>query len=374
MDFFKRITNLLTPPPEKKGYSAEPATAESAYDEATALTANLGQIVKSLVSAPALEHPQAAEAVATLKKIAAASGLYVVASKMRYQLDAMPRTLPTGAVNWKDRGYLLAADFIYEHITRDIRAIEAENRPVGPNIFRTTCNELVACLLYGRNARRAIEMPVLIIEDLLQLSVVSSHRRDLYLELADVVATATVIQAMDKVESDRRDRNRRRQDEKRGEMSSSPDVDLTLLLDPDAALYAKRLQEQIARLRRELSTIPAVPSTHDQSSPEARQAFAEYLQTLIAVASRASYTPFVAFLQTNLGGLLAPSNPQAAAVHYREAANRLVSLAAEEHALKFTKIGARRLARAAELYAALSDPAAAQECRARMNGAAKPHA
>jgi hypothetical protein len=368
MDFFKRFTNLLTPPPEKDSATSHNSTIESPDAETNALTANLGQTVKSLVTAPGLEHPQATEAIATLKKIAAASGLYVVASKMRYQLDAMPRALASGAVNWKDRGYLLAADFIYEHIARDVRAIESMNRPVGPNIFRTTCNELVACLLYGKNARRAIEMPVVIIEDLLQLAVASTIWRDLYLELADVVATAAVTQSVGKLEWDQRDRNRRRQEEKRGETPSNPPLDLSSQLDPDAVLYAKRLQEQIVTIRRELTAIPAVPVARDHVAAESFLAFAKYLQSLIAVADRASYTAFTAFLQSTLGGLLAASNPQSATVYYREAANRFVSLATEERNLMFTKLSARHLSRAAELFAALGDQAAAQQCRARVNG------
>ena len=368
MDLFRRITNLLTPPPDKESPSTGIATVASPDDEISALTANLGQTVKSLVSAPSLDHPQATEAIATLKQIARASGLYVVASKMRYQLDAMPRVLANGVVNSKDRGYLLAADFIYEHISRDIRAMGMENRPVGPNIFRSYCNELVACLLYGKNARRAIEMPVLIVEDLLHLAIASPIQRDLYLELADVVATSTVTQAMAKLEADQRDRNRRKQEEKRGETPSTPLIDIASQLDSESVLYAKRLQEQIDKIRRELTTIPAVPVAGGQGSPEALRAFAEYLQTLIAVADRATYMAFAAFLQTNLGGLLAPSHPQAAAAYYREAVNRLVSLAAEENALMFTKLGARRFARAAELSAALGDQPTAQEYRNRANG------
>ncbi|GMV90592.1 MAG: hypothetical protein AMXMBFR82_03700 [Candidatus Hydrogenedentota bacterium] len=368
MDLFKRITDLLTPPPHKQEKFST-AFDENTQDETpTVSTANLGRTVKALVTAPALEHPQATEAIAELKQIAASSGLYVVASKMRYQLDAMPRIASDGSLNWKDRAYVLAADFIYQHISRDIRGMEIEGKAIGPNIFRSYCNELIACLLYGKNARRAIEMPVLILEDLLHLAVASAARRDFYLELADVAINATVTQTVAKLESDLRERNRRRQEEKRGDIPSTPPTDTAAQLDSDSVLYAKQLQERIDQIRRELTTIRPVPVPRADAAPEAARTFAEYLQTLIAVADRASYAVFSTFLQIHLAGLLGAANPADAAQRLRHSADTLINIASEERTLHLTKLSARRLTRAAELYAHLGDQAAAQECRARAAG------
>lgn len=365
MDLFKRITDLLTPPPQKQ---AKPPVTADASDEASAITVNLGQTVKSLVAAPALEHPQATQAIAELKHIASTTGLYVVASKMRYQLDAMPRITSNGTVNAKDRGYVLAADFIYQHISRDIREMESLGRAIGPNIFRSYCNELVSCLLYGKNALRAIEMPVVIIEDLLHLSVASGPRRDLYLELADVAATATVTQTVAKLDADQRERNRRRQEEKRGDTPAALPADPQMQLDAEAVLYAKHLQERIDQIRRELTTITPVPVPRAGTAPEAVRGFADYLQTLIAIAERAAFSTFSVFLQVHLAGLYTSVNSQEATNRLRLAAERLQSIAADEQKLNFAKLSSRRLIRAAELYTHLGDQAAAQECRARSNG------
>lgn len=368
MDLFKRITELLTPPPQISKTTPPSGSNGVTSEETTVPTASLGQKVKALVSAPALEHPQATEAIADLKLMGASSGLYVVASKMRYQLDAMPRIAPDGSVNWKDRAYVLAADFIYQHISRDIRTMESAGRPIGPNIFRSYCNELVACLLYGKNARRAIEIPVFIIEDLLHLAVASAVRRDRYLELADVTVSSTVTQTMAKLETDQRDRNRRRQEEKRGENPSTPPTDPASQLDPDSVLYAKRLQDQINQIRRELTTIPAVSVPRGNAEPEEAASFAEYLQTMMAIAERASYAVFSAYLQIHLGTLLSVSNPQEMTNRYRQAAEMLKAIAVDERALHFSKLSSRRLARAAELYTHIGDLAAAQECRAGIKG------
>ncbi len=369
MDIFKRITDLLTPPPQKASATSSTEPNEDSPEAEAVPTVNLGRSVKALVSAPALEHPQALEAIAELKQIAATSGLYVVASKVRFQLDAMPRADVSGAINWKDRAYVLAADFIYQHITRDLRAIEAQNRPVGPNIFRSYCNELVACLLCGKNVRRAIELPVLIVEDLLHMAVAYANRRDRYLELADVAANATVTQTMAKLEADQRERNRRRHEDKRGDIPSTPPSDPTARLDSESVLYAKRIQEQLDRIRRELTTIPPVPVPADQNDRAAVLRFADYLRTLIAVADRAAYVACVALLQSHLGGLLARSNAGEAAAHYRQAAQKLETLAISEHKLLFSKLCGRRLARAAELYLLVGDQVAAQKCRtASKNG------
>ncbi|MCC6698028.1 MAG: hypothetical protein IT365_20570 [Candidatus Hydrogenedentes bacterium] len=356
MDFFKRISDLMTPPPETEAMSAANQQAALTLAQPDPPSATLGQLVKTLVAAPDLEHPSAVKAVAELKAIANQSGLYVVASKMRYQLDAMPRADVNGIVNWKDRAYVLAADFIYQHITREIRAIEAEERPTSPNIFRSYCNELVACLLYGKNVRRAIEMPVMIVEDLVHMAFDSGRNRDGLIELADVLLVSTVTQSLAKFETDQRERVRRRQEAKRGDIPSTPPSDPVSVLSADCVAYAQRLQGSVEALRKGCSALPAVPLPTPQAEVSERAKFAQYIQQLAGLADRAGYTTCSATLRIRLGAIIESSDPPRTVALYRHAASQLEALGSAERALLFTKLSARRFRLAAEIYARIGEP------------------
>ena len=356
MEIFKRITDLMTPIPHTEHPAEDFQQENRPVAQAELPAATLAQLVKTLVTAPALEHPTAVKAVADLKAIATQSGLYVVASKMRYQLDAMPRADGNGVVNWKDRAYVLAADFIYQHITREIRAIEADERPNAPNIFRGYCNELVACLLYGQNVRRAIEMPVMIVEDLMHMALDSGRNRDGLIELADVLLQSTVPQSLAKFESDQRERIRRRQEAKRGDIPSAPPTDPATVLNADCVAYAQRLHTAIDALRKALVALPAVPAAAPQAEVSDRAKYAQYIQQLAGLADRTGYTAWSATLRVRLGALIESSDQPRTVALYRHAATQLETLGNTERALLFAKLSARRYRLAAEIYARIGEP------------------
>ncbi|MCC6490737.1 MAG: hypothetical protein IT364_24840 [Candidatus Hydrogenedentes bacterium] len=356
MDFLKRISDLMTQPPGTESTTQSNGLLDAPPTQPEPSSATLGQLVKTLVAAPDLEHASAVKAIAELKAIANQSGLYVVASKMRYQLDAMPRADTNGIVNWKDRAYVLAADFIYQHIMREIRAIGAEDRPASPNIFRGYCNELVACLLYGRNVRRAIEMPIMIVEDLVHTAIDSGRNRDALIELADVLLQATVTQSLTKFETDQRDRIRRRQEAKRGDNPSTPPSDAGSVLSADCVAYAQRLQAAVDALRKNCAALPAVPPPAPQAEVSERAKFAQYIQQLAGLADRIGYTTCSATLRIRLGAIIESSDPPRTAALYRHAAAQLETLGNVERALLFNKLGARRFRLAAEVYARVGEP------------------
>lgn len=365
MDFFKRISDLLTPPPGK--IAVPPPSSETTELEENPPPVNLGHEVKQLVAAPALDHPQATDAITKLKTIASDTGLYIVASKMRFQLDAMPRSDGNGTLNAKDRAYVLAADFIYQHMNREIRAARSQGQPIGPNIFRGYCNELVGCLLNGRKARRAIELPVLIIDDLLHFSIESAQNRNLYLELAEVMGQSTVELSLAKLDNDERERNRRRQEMKRGDIPSTPPTDPTAQLDNEAVTYAQQVLESLTRLRKELGSLPAVPSAAPGADRNARSAFIKYVNEAIEVADRAGYLAFSAALRTQVGALAQDIDSNMAVTAVHQAAELYETLAEKERALFFTKLRARRLARASELYAHLGESEKAQALKTKLS-------
>ena len=79
------------------------------------LAARLLPELQKLIFAEDMNSPEAALAIAELKRIGGVIGLYVAAAKMRIFLDAKRAV---GQVIHKDRGYVLAADFIFQHVNR----------------------------------------------------------------------------------------------------------------------------------------------------------------------------------------------------------------------------------------------------------------
>ena len=89
------------------------------------LAARLLPELQKLIFAEDMNSPEAALAIAELKRIGGVIGLYVAAAKMRIFLDAKRAG---GQVIHKDRGYVLAADFIFQHVNRErteARGLEA---------------------------------------------------------------------------------------------------------------------------------------------------------------------------------------------------------------------------------------------------------
>ena len=366
MEFLKRISDLITPPPHGIDSPYRSVVHEVVPGPSDTAIANLGQEVKALVAAPSLDHPRAVQAVAELKRIALRTGLYVAASKMRFQLEAMPRTDTQGVIYWKERAYVLAADFIYQYLANEVRAILVEERPIGPNIFRGYCNELVACLLYGKNVRRAIELPVLSIDEMLYLAMDSAKFRDEYFELALVTAQSVVSQILWKMESDQRERSRRRQEAKRGDIPSPPPVDPAATLDADSIGYAKGLSEALERIRREMAAVPVVHAPGPEPEPAAITYYAQYLQDSMRAADRAGYTAFSAALRIRLGALIEGAHGQQAAALYRQAATQFESLGDMERSRLFGKLCTRRYQLASELYLRVGDHARHEAVRAKL--------
>lgn len=181
MTIFRKLTRLLTPSPFRKTTdSAEPLWTP---DEPQ-LSSVLKPLLKQLVTATSLEEPVAQEALSTIKQIAVRKGLYVTAFEMKARLDTMPMIDEAGTFLHKQRGYLLAADFILGHIHRELEAMPVKALPIGPNIFKGYCSEMVASLLQSDNVKRGIEIPVLLIDELFSKTLDDAERSQAYLLLA----------------------------------------------------------------------------------------------------------------------------------------------------------------------------------------------
>lgn len=358
MGFLKRITELLTPPPRKvPGPVRRPSRSVDDEFEAEA-SERLGVELKRLTSS-ALPPDATNEAMAELKKLAAQIGPYVVASKMRFLLDAM-RPVPDEPPPTKERGYVLAADFIFQHINKEVHAIEHEGRTVGPNIFRGYCNELVACLVQGKNVRRSIEVPVLLIDNLLERGLLSARFRNVFFDMADQAGQSALAQAVTKYEFDEHERARRRLEEKRGDSSISGPEDPSTVLDAKTVGYIKDLHaavDQFIKSTRETPPAPAPAPGSTTSDPLFVARSVAYLQSVLGAAESCPYRGPLAIVSQRLASALEPTNAGAAAAHLRQAAEANEAQADVERPLYLYKLTRRRYKLAYDAYAKLGDEA-----------------
>lgn len=357
MGFFRRISDLITPPPSHS--EAVPQRNTPPPSEAdTEAAARLGTEVRKLVTAEDMSSPEATLAIADLKHIGGIIGLYVAASKMRFMLDAMPRT--DGQPLHKDRGYVLAADFIFQHLTREVQAMEMEGREIGPNIFRSYCNELVACLVSGKNVRRAIEVPMLLVDNLLERSLNTIEHREIYSSLIGQALDSAYSQALAKYEADQRERARRRLERRSegGHASNTSIEDPAHVLDAGSVEYLKEMNDRITEFVKLFGQCTAVPVPYSGPVPPdaaVAQRNLAFLQLVAPMAEKAGYYGLIAIVSQRIAAALSVTAPPRAAEFWVRSgmANELQGDRENSHLL--FKLSNRRYKMAQDAYTKAGD-------------------
>ncbi len=376
MELFKRITDLMTPPPSKatESFRVAPPRAMNPLSEDQGLTtAPLGELVKKLVAIQNVDDPAVLEVLEDIKKIAVQGGLYVTASKIRIQLDSMPRIDPAKAtINWKDRGYVFAADLIYQHVLRELRAIDAEKRVIGPNVFAGYFNELVACLLQGKNVRRAIELPVIVIESLMESAVYSAENRAGYLDMVELGIQCVLTQAMAKYELDSREQAKRRTEMRKTDTPTPTEMSPLASLSTATIAYMKELQEQFVRFRQGIANYQRTPVARNTLAQQpidvaAAQQQLEYLAGILKLVDPAVYLSLTASTTESIAQLYRPLNPAAHHDFTVRAAELYEQLGDKERTLLFQKLCDRRYTKAGDLFASVSEPAKADAVRQKLS-------
>lgn len=361
MELFKRITDLMTPPPSKPSEFAKttpPRPVNPLVEDQGLTTAPLGEQVKKLVAVQSVDDPHVPEILEEIKKIAVAGGLYVTASKIRIQLDSMPRVDPAkGTVNWKDRGYVFAADLIYQHILRELRAMEAEQHAVGPNIFAGYFNELVACLLQGKNVRRAIELPVIILESVLESALYAQGTRAAYLEMTEQGIHSVLTQATSKYEVDAREQAKRRTESRKTDTPTPSETSPIHYLTVGTVTYVKDMQEAFARFKQGFGAyakapVPRAALSNQPFDAAMAQQQLEYLAGALKTAEGAGFANVAVLITDHIAQLYRPSNSAAHRELAIRAAERYDALGDKERALLFMKLCERRYTKAADLFTA----------------------
>ncbi|MBM3289392.1 MAG: hypothetical protein FJY92_04500 [Candidatus Hydrogenedentes bacterium] len=366
MGFFRRITDLITPLPSQHDAVRQDTPPPPEPDADPEATVRLVPELGKLILAEDMNSPEAALAIAELKRIGNVIGLYVAAAKMRFFLDAKRAE---GQVIHKDRGYVLAADFIFQHLTRELNGIDTVGHEIGPNVFRSYCNELVACLVSGKNVRRTVEVPMILVDNLLERALSAVEHRDTYLSLIPQVLDSAYAQVLAKYEADQRDRARRRQERKADSGTSSGTNSGTnshpsAILDPshsfdgDAVEYMKEMGTRITESVRAFGECTAVQVSHVGAVPPdaaVAQRCLAFLQQVAPIADKAGYQGLVALVAQRTAAALSVAQPDHQAEFWTRAAKAHELQADREARLLLFKLSKRRYKAAQDAYLRAGD-------------------
>ncbi len=128
----------------------------------------LQPLIRTLLEEPSLETAEAQKVITKLRAVSTKAGHFLTASEIQRCLNGFKFRDGAGEVLDGARAYEFAAKLHWEHLHRQIEAIEGESRRMGPTVFATFLEEMVACLIRGDDARRAVEIPVVLAEELLE--------------------------------------------------------------------------------------------------------------------------------------------------------------------------------------------------------------
>jgi hypothetical protein len=256
-----------------------------------------------------------------------------------------------------NRGYVLAADLIFHHILEEIDAIRNEDKKVGPNGFRLTCNDLVDCLMMTKHVRRSVEIPILSVDKLLVQAVDHRERRDVYLKLAVQAlecAAESVFQRYEQ-EQGQLDEERQRVEEMAEKGERIPQAYIETHVDAPLVLYLREFKNDFMQLHTELSASDAEsPLTEvqvrEQADPAATQAHYDFLQTMLGIAQRTAYHGFSAWIMERAGTFLLNMDPAKSQEFYMAAAEAYAAQGESEAKVSLNKLAAIRLDKAQKLY------------------------
>jgi hypothetical protein len=342
---WRRLTQMMTPPPFRR--TPPPSKARDFRPQESSLSSQLSDPLRRLLAAPSISHPDVAPALLAIKNLAASKGPYVIALEIRSRLEATSWSYEDGSPCHKQRGYVLVADFIHVHIRRELAALKSGSGILGPNIFRTYCNELVDSLLRGDRPHRAVEIPVLLIDDVVAEAFDDPRRASKLMNLA--------LQA---VESMIENHQRQHQTEPSSEpntprpasgknpTSSSRNSSIRMR-NQTLMTYLENLE---SALRAAALVCVSVDAMDDESSAFDESRRFRFWQELLNRTSDGEYFALTAALQERLGNRIADANPLEAKQQWGEAGQAYERQGDLEQKLEFKKLSFRRFERAAHLF------------------------
>lgn len=360
MELLKKITRLLTPPPFRK--EPEPEAVLWTEEEGHDLAFEVKPMLRRFVTAPTLDDPATKEALREIKQLALKRGLYATAFEIKVQLDMMPRMDSQGKPHHKPRGYVLAADFFLGSIRRELTAAKAQAKPIGPNVFKGYCNELTYCLFQGENVRRGIEVPVLIVDELLATAVELPAEGVAYVELAAEAAESTLALARERMELQVTGRI---QSKARKETPVPQPTGPHSFIDDPVVQYVEELARKLrdahsrfleAQAERQTKGLPAFAALNR----------AAYLEALLRISEGAQLTTFLALVQEQLGALIQPTDARRSQELLVRAAEHYDAQGDQELRLALTKLSRWRYEKAAGLFSRVGDAQRVAQVNAKL--------
>ena len=354
---FKRIRNIITPPPAPK----EDQSASAPPPKEDEFETILPESVKTLINAPSTAAPEAQEALNTLKQVAKARGAYMTAARIRLQF--VNRRSDSTTEEHVGRAYVLAADFIWQHMMTEIGAVEA--KPVGPNIFRAYCNDLVDCLSKGKKIRRCIEVPVMVIDTLLGRSLDFPNHRRAYLDLAKEAALAAESEVRRRTERDDKSARKRMREQTDTDSGTDPDIEadthVLFASDPNFTMD----KHAVTCIENVLKSVEQIRECYEKNTQPPTEPIT-YYEDLLKKLDALPYKTFKSLLLERVGALLHTKDADMSREVFCNAATTLEQQCDAEEDVHLYKLCLARYKKMIDLYQRAEAPEKAERIKQQL--------
>ena len=254
----------------------------------------LQPLIRTLLEEPSLESVEAQKVITQLRSLSTKAGAFLTASEIQRCLNGFNFSTLDGQEQDGSRAYELAAKLHWEHLQRQIEAIEAESRPMGPTVFATFLEEMVECLIRGDDARRAVAIPVVLADALLEKTLdLSLHTLD-YVVLAERAIGVSLDCCADWIAKHKpvsEDDEEAETEEREAESGTLTQDLIAYLRELEGAF--KRVGEELNEL---LAPIESSALVADCDAATRAERLRDYHQVLERIGDQAGYAPFQAMV------------------------------------------------------------------------------
>ena len=252
----------------------------------------LQPLIRTLLEEPSLDSAGAQKVITELRSISTKAGAFLTASEIQRCLNGFRFSSEDGGKLDGARAYELAAKLHWEHLHRQIEAIESESRPMGPTVFATFLEEMVECLIRGNDAHRAVEIPVVLADELLEKTLDPSLHTLEYVVLAERAIGVSLDCCADWIAKHQPD-----PEDDEGAEPEEHDAEIGTLTR-DLISYLRALEGAFKRMGEELNELlapiesSALVAERDPATRAER--LRDYHQVLEHIGEQAGYAPFQA--------------------------------------------------------------------------------
>ena len=323
----------------------------------------LRPLLKTLLKEPSLETPEAQKVLESLRELSTKAGPFLTASEIQRCLVRFKFLNDDGEKLNRARAYELAAKLHWEHLRRQVEAIEADAKPLGPTVFTTFLEEMVECLLRSGEPRKAAEIPIVLADELLGKLLVPSLKTLDYAVLAER-SIGTALDCCRSWLSELRERGAQGENGEAHEAEEEKiegDVpDETIkddhAVDSDLIEYLRELDAAFRRVSLDLhelmfpiDTCRLITQSDESTRIEQNRT---YLQVLVGIANKAGYAPLEAMALEALSDSVRDEDEENAQGYASQASDLYRAEAEKDSSLRLTILSCKRAKAADHLQAA----------------------